>query len=54
MVVKNYLYGIVKKEKSSRLIGKTSPDVEMVSTRTGELAVLDIDVSWCVMPAVFR
>jgi hypothetical protein len=43
-VVKVAFDGIVK-EESARLICKTAPDVGTVSTRKGELAALDIDVS---------
>ena len=43
-VVKGAFDGIVK-EESARLICKTAPDVGTVSTRKGELAALNIDVS---------
>ena len=44
MVVKGSFDGIAK-EESARLICKTAPGVGTVSTRKGELAALDIDVS---------
>jgi hypothetical protein len=43
-VVKGAFDGIVK-EESAHLICKTVPDVGTVSTRKGELAALDIDIS---------
>jgi len=43
-VVKGAFDQIVK-EESARLIRKTAPDIGTVSTRKGELAALDIDVS---------